>query len=211
MIYYRGSHDWCLRSKFTPDWSSIALHSSLVTDTEGPVSPGGQGSPQRTLELVLFQILHKSLYSINMYLVHYFVTRSCHYKYALSRYKLFQEYVFYLYPGYTDMLWSLTMHVYSTNTQNVRRGGEGFAYSLQDKQSSTQVPCSMVVHHSNFLLFNFILYLYIHTLLFFLRINFVTFCKMFCLFFNHFWTYNSRIYFLRSSCFLWQVHVGMQV
>lgn len=106
---------------------------------------------------------------------------------------------------------SLTMHVYSTNTQNVRRGGEGFAYSLQDKQSSTQVPCSMVVLHSNFLLFNFILYLYIHTLLFFLRINFVTFCKMFCLFFNHFWTYNSRIYFLRSSCFLWQVHVGMQV
>lgn len=84
------------------------------------------------------------------------------------------------------------MHVYSTNTQNVRRGGEGFAYSLQDKQSSTQVPCSMVVHHSNFLLFNFILYLYIHTLLFFLRINFVTFCKMFCLFFNHFCAYNSR-------------------
>lgn len=60
------------------------------------------------------------------------------------------------------------------------------------KQSSTQVPCSMVVHHSNFLLFNFILYLYIHTLLFFLRINFVTFCKMFCLFFNHFCAYNSR-------------------
>lgn len=90
------------------------------------------------------------------------------------------------------MLWSLTMHVYSTNTQNVRRGGEGFAYRLQDKQSSTQVPCSMVVLHSNFLLFNFILYLYIHTLLFFLRINFVTFCKMFCLFFNHFCAYNSR-------------------
>lgn len=143
MIYYRGSHDWCLRSKFTPDWSSIALHSSLVTDTEGPVSPGGQGSPQRTLELVLFQILHKSLYSINLYLVHYFVTRSCHYKYALSRCKLFQEYVFYLYPGYkyTDMLWSLTMHVYSTNTQNVRNGGEGFAYSLHMYTSSRPHRC----------------------------------------------------------------------
>lgn len=32
--------------------------------------------------------------------------------------------------------------------------------------------------------------IYIHC--YFLRINFVTFCKMFCLFFNHFCAYNSR-------------------
>lgn len=32
---------------------------------------------------------------------------------------------------------------------------------------------------------------YTYTVIF-LRINFVTFCKMFCLFFNHFCAYNSR-------------------
>lgn len=90
------------------------------------------------------------------------------------------------------MLWSLTMHVYSTNTQNVRRGGEGFAYSLHMYTSSRPHRCHVQWLYIHFLLFNFILYLYIHTLLFFLRINFVTFCKMFCLFFNHFCAYNSR-------------------
>lgn len=99
------------------------------------------------------------------------------------------------------------MHVYSTNTQNVRRGGERFAYSLRMYTSSRPHRCHVQWLYIHFLLFNFILYLYIHTLLFFLRINFVTFCKMFCLFFNHFCAYNSRrIYFknqllsLVSSC-----------
>lgn len=104
--------------------------------------------------------------------------------------------MFYLYPGYkyTDMLWSLTMHVYSTNTQNVRRGGEGFAYSLHMYTSSRPHRCHVQwLYIIPIFCFSTLFYtcIYIHCY-FFWRINFVTFCKMFCLFFNHFCAYNSR-------------------
>lgn len=104
-------------------------------------------------------------------------------------------YVFYLYPGYkyTDMLWSLTMHVYSTNTQNVRRGGEGFAYSLHMYTSSRPHRCHVQwLYIIPIFCFSTLFYTCIYIHCYFLRINFVTFCKMFCLFFNHFCAYNSR-------------------
>lgn len=91
------------------------------------------------------------------------------------------------------MLWSLTMQVYSTNTQNVRRGGRGLLTAAICTQAVVHTG-AMINGCTSFQFSAFQLYfilVYTYTVIF-LRINFVTFCKMFCLFFNHFCAYNSR-------------------
>lgn len=79
----------------------------------------------------------------------------------------------------------------------ILRMWEGVGRGLLTASICTQAvvhTCAMFNGCTSFQFSAFQLYfirVYTYTVIF-LRINFVTFCKMFCLFFNHFCAYNSR-------------------